>query len=346
MQDQADEADVVDGQVMPEEAATAIDTFIPEPAVADASDRQEVMIRMDEHDVRQLMVRVQSGALRKWVYDMDGKQGLSIHGVQDIAQQMNWTGKCRISALPDTLTVEQIEADEGNGPEPFWVATIFAEDGVTGMRLPGSSMEPQRMRLKAATADRKRRNGSKIPEDNAVFDRFARWKAIQKATRNALGGFIPEEVEQTIIAMFAKDPSRVERIQTEQEQKVADMPPPLTDDRAKVLIAECQGLYDLIRECAGGQGKVKMPPGMFAAWMLQSQHDHGALERFRDYLRERLEKIPFEVELEARKRECLDTAQQVACPVCEQPPRQFCKGVRGHHQERVAARWEQMEAGR
>jgi hypothetical protein len=55
----------------------------------------------------------------------------------------------------------------------------------------------------------------KIPEDNAIFDVFSRTKAIKKATRNALAAFIPEEVEQTIIAMFEKDPSRVERIQTE-----------------------------------------------------------------------------------------------------------------------------------
>jgi hypothetical protein len=91
------------------------------------------------------------------------------------------------------------------------VATIFARDEVTGAMLPGSSMEPQRMRLQARTADRKRKAGQKIPEDNTIFDVFSRTKAIQKATRNALAAFIPEEIEQTIIAMFAKDPSRVER---------------------------------------------------------------------------------------------------------------------------------------
>jgi hypothetical protein len=65
----------------------------------------------------------------------------------------------------------------------------------------------------------KRKAGMKIPEDNAIFDVFSRTKAIQKATRNALAAFIPEEIEQTVIAMFEKDPSRVERIQTERSRR-------------------------------------------------------------------------------------------------------------------------------
>ena len=331
------------------EAAEAIEEYIPGPAelaVIDPSDRHEVMVRMDEHDVRMLMERVQSSALRKWVYELPGGQrGLTVHAVQDVTQQMNWSGKCRIGVLPETLSVERIVEDAGNGPEPFWVATIFAKDEVTGAVLPGSSMEPQRMRLKAHTAKKKRDDGAKIPEDNTIFDVFSRTKAIQKATRNALAAFIPEEVEQTIIAMFAKDSSRVERIQTEQEQKLAELPPPLTDERARELIGRCEALYDEIRELGGGQGKVKFPPGQFSSWMLQSQHDHGALERFVAYLEQRREEIPVELEREARERQAVDEAVSIACPKCEAPARQFCKGVRGSHGERIRARLAQLEAG-
>jgi hypothetical protein len=83
--------------------------------------------------------------------------------------------------------------------------------------------------------------------------------------------------------MFAGDPSRVERIQTEAEQKVAELPPPLTDDRRRrsALIARCQALYDEIRELGGGRGKVELPPGQYAAWKLQAQHSHH-LEKRRD----------------------------------------------------------------
>jgi hypothetical protein len=113
------------------EAAEAIEEYIPGPAelaVIDPADRHEVMVRMDEHDVRMLMERVQSSALRKWVYVLPdgGEEGLTVHAVQDITQTMNWSGKCRIGVLPETLEVEQITADAGNGDEPFWVATIFA----------------------------------------------------------------------------------------------------------------------------------------------------------------------------------------------------------------------------
>jgi hypothetical protein len=68
-----------------------------------------------------------------------------------------------------------------------------------------------------------------------------------------------------VIAMFSKDPSRVERIQTEAEAKVADLPPALDDDEARALIAQAERVYDEVRELGGGRGKVELPPGQFAA---------------------------------------------------------------------------------
>jgi hypothetical protein len=289
----SDEPEVVDGEVAdgPDpELAPAVDEKLPatDLAVRDPADDHEVMVRMDDHDVRMLLEQVQSSALKKWVYELErGRdpkkwpRGLTIHAVQDITQRMNWTGKARIGVLPETLEVERITADEGRGEEPFWIATIFARDEVTGAMLPGSAMEPQRMKLKDSTANAKRRDGEKIPEDNKIFDRFSRQKAIQKATRNALGGFIPEEIEQTVIAMFSKDPSRVERIQTEAEAKVADLPPALDDDEARALIAQAERVYDEVRELGGGRGKVELPPGQFAAYKLNAQHSH---DRLRDLI--------------------------------------------------------------
>src|SRR4051812_2547463 len=169
--------------------AAAVDPLLP--VVSDPADQHEVMVRMDEADVQMLLSWAQAGALKKWVYQLPGNkgEGLTIHAVQDIVQRMNWTGRAKIGVLPETLEVESLVADEGGGEERYWVATIFARDELTAQTLPGSSMEPQRM---------KKRDGTR------VFDRFARWKAIQKATRNALGGFIPEEIEQAVIAMATK----------------------------------------------------------------------------------------------------------------------------------------------
>jgi hypothetical protein len=270
------------------ELGEVVDDYIPgaaELAVVDPGDHHEVMVRMDDHDVRMLLSQVQTAALRKWVYELpDGTKGLTVGAVQDISQRMNWMGKCRIGVMPETLRVEQIEADEGNGPEPFWVATIFARDEVTGAMLPGSSMEPQRMRLRPETAKRKRAKGMQIPEDNAIFDRFARTKAIQKATRNAIAAFIPEEIEQTVIAMFANDPKRVERIRTEAEQKMEDRPAPLVDDEAKAKLAEARALYDEVRDL-GGAAVTEFPPGKFAAYVLNAQHSQETLDALVDYVR-------------------------------------------------------------
>lgn len=276
------------------EMGEVVDDFIPGPAelaVIDPSDRHEVMLRMDDHDVRMILERAQKTALRKWVYELKGRKdadnkpvrGLTVHAVQDITQQMNWMGKCRIGLLPETLTVERIVENAGNGDEPFWVATIFAKDEMTGAMMPGSSMEPQRMQLKKTTADAKRGDGKSIPEDNKVFDPFSRTKAIQKATRNALAAFIPEEVEQSIIAMFGNDPARVERIRTEAEQKIEDRPPPLNDEEAKRKIASARALYDEIREL-GGSAVTEFTPGKFGAYLLNAQHSQESLEAFVDYV--------------------------------------------------------------
>jgi hypothetical protein len=272
--------------------APVVDPLLP--VVTDPADQHEVMVRMDEADVQMLLSWAQAGALKKWVYQLPGNkgEGLTIHAVQDIVQRMNWTGRAKIGVLPETLEVESLVADEGGGEERYWVATIFARDELTAQTLPGSSMEPQRM---------KKRDGTR------VFDRFARWKAIQKATRNALGGFIPEEIEQAVIGMATKDPSRVERIRTEAEVKVAELPPPLDDEEARGLIGRAEEVYAEIRELGGGRGKIKMTPGTFNAWKLQAQHSN-----------------------------------DVACPACEQPAGRFCKGVRGAHGERVRARLEQI----
>jgi hypothetical protein len=307
--------------------APAVDPLLP--VVSDPADQHEVMVRMDEADVQMLLSWAQAGALKKWVYVLPGNkgEGLTIHAVQDIVQRMNWTGRAKIGVLPETLEVESLSADEGDGDERYWVATIFARDELTGQVLPGSSMEPQRM---------KKRDGSR------VFDRFARWKAIQKATRNALGGFIPEEIEQAVIGMATKDPSRVERIRTEAEVKLSEMPPPLDDDEARALIKECEAIYTEIRELSGGRGKIKMTPGTYAAWLLQAQHSHEMLRKLTDYLKKRREQIPVELQRDDEEREAVESANDVACPACEQPAGRFCKGVRGAHGERVRARLEQI----
>jgi hypothetical protein len=248
-------------------------------AVQDPSDAHEVMLRMDDHDVALLLEEIQTKALRSWVYKLPGNkgEGLTVHAVQDIVQRMNWTGKTKIGLLLDAqgrpvLDVETIEVNEGDGTEPVWVATAYAKDEVTGSVLPGASMEPHRMH---------RRDGTR------PFDRFSRTKAIQKATRNALAAFIPEEIEQAVLAIALKQPDRVLRIQSEAEAKVADLPPALTDKKAQKQIERARAEYDLIKELGGGRGKTEITPGHFHAYLTAAQHDHQRLEDLIAWLVER-----------------------------------------------------------
>jgi hypothetical protein len=180
------EGTAVEEPPMPEEAAKAVEDFIPSPAelaVVDPQDRHEVMLAMDEHDVRMLLERAQSSALKKWVYVLpDGTKGLTVHAVQDLVQQMNWSGKARIGVLPETAEFERITEDAGYGPEPFWQATIAARDDVTGQVWMGTSSEPVYMRLRQATADQKRKRGMRIPEDNRCLRSVL---AVQGASEGA-----------------------------------------------------------------------------------------------------------------------------------------------------------------
>lgn len=204
-------------------------------------------------------------------------------------------------------------------------------------------MEPVRMKLRQATADRKRKAGAKIPEDNKVFDPFSRTKAINKAERNAQAKFIPEVIEQAVIAMFKNDPSRVEKIQTDREAELEKMPPPIDDDEMRALLAEADGIYDEIRECAEGRGKIKMPPGYFNSQKLRVQHSHDRARDFVSWMRLRLEEIPGEIRHEAMVAEASASPNDVPCPVCNAAKWKYCEGIKGAHHERVAARFKQLQ---
>ncbi len=245
---------------------------------------------MDAHDAARLVDRLTAQAQelnlgKRWIYAFKGsdgnwQRGLTVDAVEDITQQMNWTGKCAIGVVPETLTCELTEIDDGKGPQPWWVATVAAEDARTGARMVGTSMEPLNMRLK---------NGGRR------FDEHARGKAIGKAQRNALESFIPEKVKLTLIAMAANEPALVERIESDEEARVREMPPPLDTPEARAKIDELRSIYEQVRELGGGQGAVKLPPGAFGAFLLQSQHSLDRLEDMRVWLLERKGKIDAEL---------------------------------------------------
>jgi hypothetical protein len=208
-------------------------------------------------------------------------------------------------------------------------------------------MEPQWLRLTPETVARYEKESKRVMEGGRVFDRFSRAKALNKAQRNALEKHIPEIVKATIIAMAAGRPELVERIQSEREAKVAQLPAPLATPEAEVLRAECEAIYDEIKELEGGQGKIAFTPGMFASWMLQSQHAIDALERFKTYLVEQRELLPDRIRRERLDREAAESVLVVKCPSCGAASKRRCVDAKHEPKrdcpERHPARRAQLE---
>jgi hypothetical protein len=246
--------------------------------VTDPSDEQQVFVVLDRHDEQQIIEEFQRRALRVMLYDFSqgSKQlvDLSYQGVNEGVRLMNATGKCRIRIQPGTLSVEEVTEDAGNGPERFYVATVYAEDEVTGYGQYGTSTEPVLMRMKGG---------------KTKWDVFARTKAINKAQRNALKVMIPEGMRQTLIAQYLGNDAAVRQIQAGPgAEALAELPAPLTDDRAREQNARIKALWLEILEHAPGGVAIRVTPAYFHAMWQRSHHDHDQLDAFIGYLEQRL----------------------------------------------------------
>lgn len=270
--DRPTQAELADDEPVDAEVADAVENATAAAAlvVTDPQDTHEGIVAMEAHEARAFIERLtrqaQEGHLAKrWVYRLPGGggEGLTGDAVEDLVQQMNWTGRCRIGVMPETLDVQRIEGDEDGEPMHFWMATVGAVDGATGQVHMGTAMEPERMKLKAATANAKRDQGKPISEDNRVFNRFAPTVAVNKAERNALEKHIPTEVKQHLLAMAARNPNMVERVQTEAEVAAAALPPPVTGPEADALRKSIEACYLRIRALGGGKGAQALPPGRY-----------------------------------------------------------------------------------
>jgi hypothetical protein len=275
----------VDGEVVdvsPEEAE-AFKPAAGELVVRDVGDEHSVFVVFDRHDEQQIIEEFQRRALKVMLYDFS--QGgsrlvdLSYQGVNEAVRLMNQTGKCKIAIDRDAFggrgfDEQVVTEDAGNGPEQFYVITVYAADAVTGYGQLGTSSEPKLMRL---------RDGS------TKWDIFARTKALNKAQRNALKVMIPEALRQTLIATYRGDDVALRQIQAGAGAAlIAELPPPLTDERAQALKTRARKLYEEIREHAPGGIKVNLLSAQFHAYLTRAEHDHERLEEFIGYLEQRL----------------------------------------------------------
>jgi hypothetical protein len=275
----------VDGEVV-DVAPGEAEAFKPpagELVVRDPGDEHSVFVVFDRHDEQMIIEEFQRRALKVMLYDFS--QGgsrivdLSYQGVNEAVRLMNQTGKCEIAIDPSAFggrgyDEQVVTEDIGNGAEDFYVVTVYAVDRRTGYGQFGTSTEPKLLRL---------RNGS------TKWDVFARTKALNKAQRNALKVMIPEALRQTLIAQFKGDDVALRQIQAGAGAvELAQLPAPLTDERAQALKTRARRLYEEIKEHAPGGIKVNLLPAQFHAYLSRAEHSHERLEEFVGYLEQRL----------------------------------------------------------
>lgn len=264
------------------EAVTPADADDLRPAgaelvVADPSDEHEVFLVLDRHDEDLIVQELQRRVVKTMLYDFTQAGSrlvdLSSKGVNECIRLMNRTGKCAIRVLPTMLSIEETIED---GEE--WVtATVYAEDAKTQQGHFGTASQPKRMKVRSSTAERYRREGKQIGADDTVWDKFARAKAMSKAQRNALAAHIPETMRQTLIAQYTGNEEAIRVIKAGAgAAQVAELPPPLTDEKAEALKARAREVFQEIRE----HDPLKLLPAQFHVNLTKVEHSHERLEDF------------------------------------------------------------------
>lgn len=286
--------------VTPEEA----EDFKPSPAdlvAAGPDDTHGTLVVLDRHDELAIIEEFQRRALEVMLYDVpkggDRLIDLSYAGVNEGVRLLNTMGGLRIGIVEGTLQVVTEHYDVGDGPEPFFVATIAAREATTGYLQYGTASEPQWMKLTDRTIARYKREKKPVREDGKIFDVFARAKAINKAQRNALKVQIPETMRQTMIATYKGDTAALKQIQAGRgAEQLAQLPPPLPedDDRANELRGRCRELYTEIRAV----DVLKVLPAQFHAYLTRAEVSYEKLEGFVAYLEQRLEEARREASVE------------------------------------------------
>lgn len=241
----------------------------PEVALAvDTRDSTDVYRAMDRNDEVQILDELMGRAIKSMLYSFEQKGQLltdfTVAGVNETIRVMNERGGTQVGISEQPPIVDEFT----EGEERYFRCLVFARDA----RFPesgrwGTAVEPVMMVTKAK---------------GKIWDKFALTKALNKAQRNALRAFIPEDFRQTIIAMFLQQ-GRVEKLQPLGGGAVAELPAPIDDERAQALKIEIHDAYRELKEL----NPLKMPPARFNAFLTRAETDsHERMEAFRDQIRQ------------------------------------------------------------
>lgn len=264
------DAEVVEGSVVDPEGA---DAYKPSGAELVARDRDDAFRVMDRADELQILDELQGRALETMVYSFTqaGQKltDLSYAGVREVVRTLNRDRFTAIRIGDRPPVVDEVTEDN----ESYYRVMVYAEDEATGSGQWGTATEPKHMRKK---------DGAR------PWDKFALTKALNKAQRNAMKALIPLEFQQTVIAQYLGDATKVKQIRAGAgAEKLAELPAPLTDEKAEAQKAEARDLYDQIKQA----DRLKLLPAAFNEYLTRAEHSHERLDDFLGFLRQKLEEV-------------------------------------------------------
>lgn len=243
----------------------------------------DVFRAMDAADEVQILSALEGRPSDKMVYRFEsgGQQqvGLSYQGVAEVVRTMNSEGHTAIRVSPEfEPRVEEIQEEDENGQTVTYIqVTVYAEDAKNGGGNFGTARQPKFQTF---------RNRQRKPQ----LDKYALPKAYSKAQRNAMLPLTPVIFREALIAKLQKNQTRVQELHLGMGDPTAELPPPLTDERAEKLKERIRAVYAEIRALA----PLKVPPGEFNARLSRAEHEHERMEELlasfeglRDHLKEK-----------------------------------------------------------
>lgn len=267
------------GGALPSLPGEPVPTFDQLPQVH----RQEAYEALSLADERQVTAELEGRALSSMVYGFKvGDQqvfGLSWIGAREVVRAFNARTKSEIRISDSTPPVfEDVMAmtvvgwdDDAKKPikeeRPAIRCTVYGMDAATGSGQWGTATVPRDQIIKAANKKEGQYYGT-------TPDGFASNKALSKAQRNALEPMIPRDFVEELIALY-KGQNKVEYIPGTGRDVTPELPPALTDDRAKGLMDRCRELYAEFKKQGGAKHR---PPAWFQQQLTAAQHDHKLLE--------------------------------------------------------------------
>lgn len=279
--------EVIEGETVPEDVSDA-DAYKPPAAELAVIGEEDVYRAMDRADEELILDELQGRALAVMVYSFNqGGQkitDLSYAGVSEAVRTINARGFGKIKVADSPPLISEVREDGID----YYRVMAYAVDEATGAGRWGTAVEPKQMKLKDRTARAKRDAGEQVTDDGRVWDKFALTKALNKAQRNAMRDLIPLEFRQTIIAQYLGDKDKVRHIRAGGDpEPLAELPAPLTDERAEQQREECRAIYKQIQDF----DRLKILPREFHANLIRVEHDHDRLDDFIGYLKDRLAEV-------------------------------------------------------